>query len=91
MSFGLFYEATLSWATPIGATILFLYFYDTVRNFYAIWTVEIVIDVVVLCVFCDFLCHCCIGDLLENQMGGLVTPPGGAESPQFPTRPCMAR
>ena len=21
-------------------------------------------------------------------MGGLVTPPGGAESPQFPTRPC---
>ena len=26
--------------------------------------------------------------LLKNKMGGLVTPPGGAESPQFPTRPC---
>ena len=43
--------------------------FTTLLNCYAIWTVGIVINVVVLCVFCDFKSCCGIGDLLENKNG----------------------
>ena len=45
------------------------------------------IDAVVLCVFCDFRISLLYMCPFGIKWSGLVTPPGGAAFPHFPTRP----
>ena len=76
------------WSGIDNGNDFFFVFFDSV-SCNATWTVGIK----------SLTLWCCMFSVIYNivvewvpywkiKMGGLVTPPGGAEGPQFPTRPC---
>ena len=65
---GLFLRPLFLGPLPLVQQFYFCIF-TTLLTCYVILTVEIVINVVVLCVFRDIYSCCCISDLLENKNG----------------------